>query len=231
MLTPGLNINSDGAGRAFVAIRGVGVTLVDSVQPGVGLFLDGIYQPNTVVSEQPAGRRPAGRGAARAAGHAVRQEHAGRRDQRDHPPAGQRVRGQASSPAMPGPTTPGSLGASLSGPIIKDGCRSASPTRIAQQDGFIRNTCSAGPEPAQHRFAQRHDPGRAGQRRRADGQRLLRLGRRRHRALCRSSRPPRLRATCRSTRSTTNITTIAASTRSSRSRSAESTDADADRRL
>src|SRR5690349_1983071 len=28
VLAPGLNINSDGSGRAFVAIRGVGVTLV-----------------------------------------------------------------------------------------------------------------------------------------------------------------------------------------------------------
>ncbi len=53
MLTPGLNINSDGAGRAFVAIRGVGVTLVQSVQPGVGLFIDGIYQPNTSYLNNP----------------------------------------------------------------------------------------------------------------------------------------------------------------------------------
>lgn len=52
-LTPGLNINSDAAGRAFVAIRGVGVTLVDTVQPGVGIFLDGIYQPNTSYLNNP----------------------------------------------------------------------------------------------------------------------------------------------------------------------------------
>ena len=52
-LTPGLNINSDGTGRAFVAIRGVGVTLVQSVQPGVGLFIDGIYQPNTSYLNNP----------------------------------------------------------------------------------------------------------------------------------------------------------------------------------
>ncbi|HEX2624458.1 MAG TPA: TonB-dependent receptor [Sphingomicrobium sp.] len=53
LLTPGLSINSDGAGRAFVSIRGVGVTLVDSVQPGVGIFLDGIYQPNTSYLNNP----------------------------------------------------------------------------------------------------------------------------------------------------------------------------------
>ncbi len=52
-LTPGLNINSDAAGRAFVAIRGVGVTLVDSVQPGVGIFIDGIYQQNTSYLNNP----------------------------------------------------------------------------------------------------------------------------------------------------------------------------------
>jgi iron complex outermembrane receptor protein len=52
-LTPGLNINSDGAGRAFVAIRGVGVTLVQTVQPGVGLFIDGVYQPNTSYLNNP----------------------------------------------------------------------------------------------------------------------------------------------------------------------------------
>ncbi len=53
VLSPGLNINSDGTGRAFVAIRGVGVTLVQSVQPGVGLFIDGIYQPNTSYLNNP----------------------------------------------------------------------------------------------------------------------------------------------------------------------------------
>lgn len=53
VLSPGLNINSDGAGRAFVAIRGVGVTLVQSVQPGVGLFIDGIYRPNTAYLNNP----------------------------------------------------------------------------------------------------------------------------------------------------------------------------------
>ena len=30
-LTPSLNINSDGAGRAFIAIRGVGTTLIDGM--------------------------------------------------------------------------------------------------------------------------------------------------------------------------------------------------------
>ena len=52
-LAPGLNINSDSVGRAFVSIRGVGTTLIDSVQPGVGIFFDGIYQPNTSYLNSP----------------------------------------------------------------------------------------------------------------------------------------------------------------------------------
>jgi iron complex outermembrane receptor protein len=52
-LTPGLNVNGDAAGRAFVAIRGVGLTLVETVQPGVGIFLDGVYQPNTSILNNP----------------------------------------------------------------------------------------------------------------------------------------------------------------------------------
>lgn len=53
LFSPGLNISSDGAGRAFVSIRGVGVTLVGTVQPGVGLFVDGIYRPNTAYLNNP----------------------------------------------------------------------------------------------------------------------------------------------------------------------------------
>ncbi len=51
--SPGLNINSDSVGRAFVSIRGIGTTLIDTVQPGVGIFIDGIYQPNTTYLNSP----------------------------------------------------------------------------------------------------------------------------------------------------------------------------------
>jgi iron complex outermembrane receptor protein len=44
---PGLNISSDSIGRSFMEIRGVGTTLLDTVQPGVGIFVDGIYEPVT----------------------------------------------------------------------------------------------------------------------------------------------------------------------------------------
>ncbi|MFT3727092.1 MAG: TonB-dependent receptor [Terricaulis sp.] len=50
---PGLNITSDAVGRAFMSIRGVGTTLIDTVQPGVGIFVDGIYQTNTSYLNNP----------------------------------------------------------------------------------------------------------------------------------------------------------------------------------
>src|SRR4029077_18845366 len=43
----------DAVGRAFMSIRGVGTTLIDTVQPGVGIFIDGIYQPNTSYLNNP----------------------------------------------------------------------------------------------------------------------------------------------------------------------------------
>ena len=46
-ITPGLDINSDSVGRVFMSIRGVGATFIDTVQPGVGIFVDGVYEPNT----------------------------------------------------------------------------------------------------------------------------------------------------------------------------------------
>lgn len=52
-LTPGLNITTDAVGRAFLSIRGVGTTLIDSVQPGVGIFVDGVYQANTSYLNNP----------------------------------------------------------------------------------------------------------------------------------------------------------------------------------
>jgi iron complex outermembrane receptor protein len=50
---PGLNINSDAVSRSFVSIRGIGTTLIDTVQPGVGIFIDGIYEPNTSYLNSP----------------------------------------------------------------------------------------------------------------------------------------------------------------------------------
>lgn len=36
---PGLNVNSDSVGRAFVSIRGIGTALQAGVQPGIGNIL------------------------------------------------------------------------------------------------------------------------------------------------------------------------------------------------
>ncbi|MFN3463809.1 MAG: TonB-dependent receptor [Terricaulis sp.] len=52
-LTPGLNITTDAVGRAFMSIRGVGTTLIDTVQPGVGIFVDGVYQANSSYLNNP----------------------------------------------------------------------------------------------------------------------------------------------------------------------------------
>jgi iron complex outermembrane recepter protein len=50
---PGLNINSDFSSRAFVSIRGIGTALQAGVQPGIGLFQDGIYVPYTSYINSP----------------------------------------------------------------------------------------------------------------------------------------------------------------------------------
>lgn len=50
---PGLNVNSDSVGRAFVSIRGIGTALQAGVQPGVGVFQDGIYVPATSYVNNP----------------------------------------------------------------------------------------------------------------------------------------------------------------------------------
>jgi iron complex outermembrane recepter protein len=52
-VAPGLNITTDSPARAFVSMRGIGDTLINSVQPGVGIFIDGIYQPNTAYLNSP----------------------------------------------------------------------------------------------------------------------------------------------------------------------------------
>lgn len=52
-LAPGLNVNSDATSRAFVSIRGIGTALFNSVEPGVGIFLDGVYLPATAYANNP----------------------------------------------------------------------------------------------------------------------------------------------------------------------------------
>jgi len=52
-LAPSLNIDSDAPTRSFVSMRGIGTTLSDSVQPGVGIFMDGIFLPATSFFNAP----------------------------------------------------------------------------------------------------------------------------------------------------------------------------------
>lgn len=138
-LTPSLNINSDGAGRAFIAIRGVGTTLIDTVQPGVGIFVDGIYQPNTSYLNNPMtdvervevlrgpqgtlygkntlggainviSRQPSNEFQLKAVGSYAGTDHAW------------------------------TAGASVSGPIVEDRIQARVAYAHQEQDGFVRNT-------------------------------------------------------------------------------------------
>ena len=137
-LTPSLNINSDGAGRAFVSIRGVGTTLIDTIQPGVGIFVDGIYQPNTSYLNNPLTdvervevlRGPQGTlygkntlgGAISVITRQPTNELEGK------------VIG-----SYAGPDNAWTAGASISGPIIEDKLQARIAFTHQQQDGFIRN--------------------------------------------------------------------------------------------
>ncbi len=141
--TPGLNISSDGTGRAFVSIRGVGVTLVQSVQPGVGLFINGIYQPNTAYLNNPLVdvervevlRGPQGtlygKNTLGGAINVISRQ----------PSNEFRVRGVAS---FAGPDNSWLASGSVSGPIVEDKLQFRLGFAHRQQDGFITNTLIGG---------------------------------------------------------------------------------------
>ena len=141
--TPGLNISSDGAGRAFVSIRGVGVTLVQSVQPGVGLFIDGIYQPNTAYLNNPIVdverievlRGPQGtlygKNTLGGAINVISRQ----------PGNELQVRGVAS---YAGPDNSWLTSGSVSGPIVEDKLQVRVAASHRQQDGFLENIVVGG---------------------------------------------------------------------------------------
>jgi len=137
-LTPGLNVSGDGVGRAFVAIRGVGVTLVQSVQPGVGIFIDGVYQPNASYLNNPIVdvervevlRGPQGtlygKNTLGGAINVISRQ----------PSNEWRARGIMS---YAGPDDSILASASVSGPIVMDRLQFRVAAAHRQQDGFIRN--------------------------------------------------------------------------------------------
>jgi len=143
VLSPGLNINSDGTGRAFVSIRGVGVTLVQSVQPGVGLFIDGIYQPNTAYLNNPLVdverievlRGPQGtlygKNTMGGAINVITRQ----------PGNDFEVRANAS---YAGPDNSWMVSGSVSGPIVTDKVALRVAAAHRQQDGFLRNSVIGG---------------------------------------------------------------------------------------
>jgi iron complex outermembrane receptor protein len=143
LLSPGLNISSDGAGRAFVSIRGVGVTLVGTVQPGVGLFVDGIYRPNTAYLNNPlldverieVLRGPQGtlygKNTLGGAINVITRQ----------PGNSFEARGQAS---YAGPDDSWLVSGSVSGPIIEDKLAVRVAGSHRQQEGFINNITVGG---------------------------------------------------------------------------------------
>ena len=143
LLSPGLNIGSDGAGRAFVSIRGIGNTLVDSVQPGVGLFIDGIYRPNTAYLNNPlldvecieVLRGPQGT-------LYGKNTLAGAINVITRQPGNEfSARGQAS---YAGPDNSWLVSGSVSAPIVQDKLAIRVAASHRQQKGFINNTTIGG---------------------------------------------------------------------------------------
>jgi iron complex outermembrane recepter protein len=142
-LTPGLNISSDAVGRAFLAIRGVGNTLIDTVQPGVGIFIDGIYQPNTSYLNSPVVdverievlRGPQGTlfgnntlgGAINVVTRAPTDTFEGR-----------------ASASIAGPDNYQTYAASISGPLIEGVLRGRLAANYHTQDGFSTNLLVGG---------------------------------------------------------------------------------------
>lgn len=137
-LTPSLNINSDSVSRVFLAIRGIGTTLVGTVQPGVGIFVDGVYQPNTSYLNNPMVdvqrvevlRGPQGtlygKNTLGGAISVITRQ----------PSNELRIHGGAS---YAGPDDAWNVFGSVSGPIVNDRLQVRVAAAHQQEDGFIRN--------------------------------------------------------------------------------------------
>ena len=140
---PGLNINSDSVGRAFISIRGVGTTLINTVQPGVGIFIDGVYQPDTSYLNSPLVdvarvevlRGPQGTlfgnntlgGAINVITRQPSNDFTGRIDA-----------------VYAGTDNFGSVSGSVSGPLVKDVLQARIGAAYHHQDGFQKNLLAGG---------------------------------------------------------------------------------------
>ncbi|TXS92132.1 TonB-dependent receptor [Parahaliea maris] len=141
--SPGININSDSVGRAFISIRGVGTTLIDTVQPGVGIFIDGIYQPNTSYLHSPlldvarveVLRGPQGtlfgNNTLGGAVNVITRE------------PGQEFEGSASA-SYAGPDDFSSASLSIGGPLITDVLLARVGAAFHSHDGFMENELAGG---------------------------------------------------------------------------------------
>lgn len=142
-IAPGLNITTDSPARAFISMRGIGDTLINSVQPGVGIFIDGIYQPNTAYLNSPLVdverievlRGPQGTlfgnntlgGAINVITKAPSNTWTGQVDG-----------------AFAGPDDSRSISASISGPIVSDVLKFRLGVAYHDQDGFMHNVLVGG---------------------------------------------------------------------------------------
>ena len=89
-LIPTVQFYSTNPRNSAINIRGLGAPFGltnDGIEPGVGLYIDGVFYARPAVGDARLPRRGADRGAARTAGHALRQEHHRRRHQRHDPQA------------------------------------------------------------------------------------------------------------------------------------------------
>ena len=138
-ITPGLNVTTDSPARAFITIRGIGTTLQNTVQPGVGVFIDGIYQPNTgylnsplvdvarvEVLRGPQGTLFGNNTLAGAINVITRQP-------------GNTLEGRIDA-ALAGPDDFHSLSGSLSGPIIEDALQIRIGAAYHHRDGFMKSS-------------------------------------------------------------------------------------------
>lgn len=140
---PGLTINSDAVGRAFVSIRGVGTTLIDTVQPGVGIFIDGVYLPNTSYLNSPlldVERIEVLRGPQ---GTLFGNNTLGGAINVVTKPPTNSFRGRISA-AYAGPDNFQSAAISVSGPIVQDVLQGRIAASYHKQDGFSENALAGG---------------------------------------------------------------------------------------